>query len=232
MLGPVADRWGRRWIIIFSVMVFGLFSFLTAYASSFNELLLFRFLTGIGLGGAMPNVVAMTAEYSPKRLQALFVSMLFTGMPLGAVLGGLLASALLPLWGWQSVFYVGGILPLAMMVILIIKLPESVRYLIAHGASSERVATIMSQVAPRLADVRRVRFVPGAPALKGFSVKHLFTEGRSLGMILLWVPYFMNLLIIYFVISWLPAVLRQAGRPIWPAWRRSRCSAWAVSSDR
>lgn len=214
VLGPVADRWGRRWTIILSVLVFGLFSFLTASASSFNELLLFRFLTGIGLGGAMPNVVALTAEYSPKRLQAIFVSMLFTGMPLGAVLGGLVASALLPVWGWQSVFYVGGILPLAMVVILIVKLPESARYLIVHGASSERVATIMARVAPGLADIRRVRFVPGAAALKGFSVKHLFTEGRALGTVLLWVPYFMNLLIIYFVISWLPAVLRQASMPI------------------
>jgi len=214
VLGPVADRWGRRWTIILSVLVFGLFSFLTGFVTSFNELLLFRFLTGIGLGGAMPNVVALTAEFSPKRLQTIFVSMLFTGMPLGAVLGGLVASALLPLWGWPSVFYVGGILPLGMVVILIAKLPESPRFLIAHRAKPDRVAAIMARVAPGFPDIGRVRFVPGAAALKGFSVKHLFTEGRTLGTFLLWVPYFMNLLIIYFVISWLPAVLRQAGMPI------------------
>lgn len=214
VLGPVADRWGRKWTIIFSTFVFGLFSFMTAYATSFHELLVFRFLTGIGLGGAMPNVVALTAEYSPKRLQTILVSMLFTGMPLGAVLGGLVASVLLPLWGWQSVFYVGGLLPLAMVIILIAKLPESVRYLIAHGAKADRVAAIMARVAPTFADVRSVRFVPGAAALKGFPVKLLFTEGRALGTVLLWVPYFMNLLIIYFVVSWLPAVLRQAGMPI------------------
>ena len=214
VLGPVADRWGRKWTVVLSTLAFGLFSFLTAYAASFDELLVFRFVTGIGLGGAMPNVVALTAEYSPKRLQAIFVSLLFTGMPLGAVLGGLVTSALLPVWGWQSVFYVGGLLPLVMVVILIIKLPESARYLIVHGAGSERVAAIMARVAPGLADVRRLAFVPGAPAPKGFSVKHLFTEGRALGTVLLWVPYFMNLLIIYFVISWLPAVLRQASMPI------------------
>ena len=214
VLGPVADRWGRKWTIVFSTVVFGLFSFLTAYATSFNELLAFRFLTGIGLGGAMPNVVAMTAEYSPKRLQTILVSMLFTGMPLGAVLGGLVASVLLPRWGWQSVFYVGGLLPLAMVAVLIVKLPESVRYLIAHGAKSDRVAATMARVAPTFAGIRGVRFVPGAPAPKGFPVKLLFTEGRALGTVLLWVPYFMNLLIIYFVVSWLPAVLRQAGMPI------------------
>lgn len=162
----------------------------------------------------MTNVVALTAEYSPKRLQAIFVSMLFTGMPLGAVLGGLVASALLPLWGWQSVFYVGGVLPLAMAVVLVAKLPESARYLIAHGARPDRVAALMARVAPSLPDAGRVRFVPGAAPLKGFSVRHLFTEGRALGTVLLWLPYFMNLLIIYFVISWLPAVLRQASMPI------------------
>ena len=214
VLGPVADRWGRKWTIVFSTVVFGLFSFLTAYATSFNELLAFRFLTGIGLGGAMPNVVAMTAEYSPKRLQTILVSMLFTGMPLGAVLGGLVASVLLPRWGWQSVFYVGGLLPLAMVAVLIVKLPESVRYLIAHGAKSDRVAATMARVAPTFAGIRGVRFVPGAPAPKGFPVKLLFTEGRALGTVLLWVTYLMNLLIIYFVVSWLPAVLRQAGMPI------------------
>jgi AAHS family 4-hydroxybenzoate transporter-like MFS transporter len=214
VLGPVADRWGRKWTIVLSTLLFGLFSVLTASASSFDELLLFRFLTGIGLGGAMPNVVALTAEYSPKRLQTIFVSLLFTGMPLGAVLGGLVASALLPIWGWQSVFVVGGFLPLAMVVILIAKLPESARYLIVHGGRSDRVAALMARVAPGYANLGKVRFVPGATALKGFTVRHLFTEGRTLGTLLLWIPYFMNLLVIYFVISWLPAVLRQAGMPI------------------
>jgi len=213
-LGPAADRFGRKWLIVISTLVFGLFSFLTAFASSFDELLVFRFLTGLGLGGAMPNVVALTTEYAPKRMQTIFVSMLFTGMPLGAVLGGLVAAALLPRWGWQSVFYVGGLLPLAMAVILTAKLPESVRFLIVRGGNRERITAIMARVAPGFAGVRDVRFVPGAAAPKGLPVKHLFTEGRALGTILLWVPYFMNLLIIYFVISWLPAVLRQANMPI------------------
>lgn len=214
VLGPVADRWGRRWTIVVSTLLFGLFSALTASASSFNELVLFRFLTGIGLGGALPNVFAMTAEYSPKRLQSIFVSMMSTGMPLGAMLGGVVASGLLPVWGWRSVFLVGGFLPLTMVIILIAKLPESARYLIVQGARSERIAALMARVAPGYPGLSRTRLVPGASALKGFTVKHLFTEGRALGTVLLWVPFFMNLLIIYFVISWLPAVLRQSGMAI------------------
>jgi len=214
VLGPVADRLGRKWIIISSTALFGLFSVLTAHASSFNELLVLRFLTGIGLGGTMPNVVALTAEYAPKRLQAIFVSMLFTGMPLGAVLGGLVASALLPIWGWQSVFIVGGVLPLTMAIILVAKLPESARFLIVRCAEPGRIATLMARVVPAHPEVSAARFVSEATTLTGFTIKHLFTEGRALGTVLLWIPYFMNLLIIYFVISWLPAVLRQTGMPI------------------
>jgi MFS transporter, AAHS family, 4-hydroxybenzoate transporter len=213
VLGPVADRWGRKWTIVTSTLGFGLFTFLTAFVTSFEELLLLRFLTGVGLGGAMPNVVALSAEYSPKRLQAIFVSMLFTGMPLGTVMGGLVASALLPRYGWQSLFYVGGLLPLAMALILIVKLPESVRFLIVRGANRERINSMMARVAPGFDGIGNIRFVPGTAATKGLSVKHLFTEGRTLGTILLWVPYFMNLLIIYFVISWFPAVLHQANMP-------------------
>jgi AAHS family 4-hydroxybenzoate transporter-like MFS transporter len=214
ILGPVADRWGRRWTVIAATTAFGVFSFATAYAASFDELLMLRFLTGIGLGGAMPNVVALTAEYSPKRLQAIFVSLLFTGMPLGAVLGGLVASALLPRYGWQSVFYVGGILPLAMVAVLIAKLPESAEFLIIRNAKMDRVRSIVRKIVPGFAGLETMRFVPDTAKLGGFSVKHLFTEGRTPGTLLLWVPYFMNLLIIYFVISWLPAILRQAGMSI------------------
>ena len=84
-MGPLADRWGRRWPVILSVLTFAVFALLTARAASLEQLIVFRFLTGLGLGGTMPNVVALTSEYSPKRLQAVFVAMLFSGIPLGAL---------------------------------------------------------------------------------------------------------------------------------------------------
>jgi len=212
-LGPLADRFGRRWTVIGATLLFGICSFLTGFVGTFDGLLILRFLTGIGLGGALTNVVALTAEYSPRRLQAIFVSMLFAGMPAGAVVAGLVASRLLPLWGWQSVFLVGGMLPLVMVVILVLWLPESVRFLITRRAGAERVTAMMTRLAPNLPNVLQRRYVAGAPTLTGFTVRHLFTQGRAVGTFLLWVPYFMNLLIIYFVISWFPAVLRQSGMP-------------------
>ena len=211
--GPIADRWGRKWPIVMATLTFGAFTVLTARASSFEQLLLFRFLTGLGLGGAMPNVVAVASEYAPRRLMSVVVSMLFCGMPMGAVLGGLVGSAVLPRWGWQPVLYVGGILPFGLALILIQVLPESVRFLSVSGADAERIRGILGKIAPDMANIPVEALPKRDERSKGLPVKHLFTEGRALGTVLLWVPYFMNLLIIYFTVSWLPALLQRSALP-------------------
>jgi AAHS family 4-hydroxybenzoate transporter-like MFS transporter len=122
--GPIADRWGRKWPIIFSTITLAVFSIMTAHSTSFNQLLIYRFLTGLGLGGALPNAVALSSEYVPKRLMAVLVAVLFCGLPLGGFICGMLSAAMLPVWGWQSVFYVGGIFPFALSLLLIVFLPE------------------------------------------------------------------------------------------------------------
>jgi MFS transporter, AAHS family, 4-hydroxybenzoate transporter len=216
--GPIADRWGRKWAIIVSALVFGFFSLLTAGADSIRELVMLRFLTGLGLGGAMPNVVALASEYAPKRLQPILVTSIFAGMGGGAVLASLVGGALIPIWGWRSVFYVGGILPIALAIVLIKALPESVRFLTARGADPVRVSAIVRRIAPELSDVPlapTARPGPGmAQSSERFAVAQLFSDGRTTGTLLLWVPFFMNLLILYFILSWLPSLLRQAGMPV------------------
>jgi MFS transporter, AAHS family, 4-hydroxybenzoate transporter len=213
-VGPIADRWGRKWPVVISTIAFGIFSLFTARATSFNELLVFRFFTGLGLGGAMPNVVALAAEYSPNRLLKSFVAMLFAGMPLGGVICGLTGSALLPRWGWRPLFYIGGLLPFALSLFLIWVLPESVRFLIVRGGNAKRVSRIMRKISPDFArgniSAETVQDVRHA----GLSVNHLFTEHRAAGTLLLWVQFFMNLLLLYFNISWLPGLLRQAGMSV------------------
>jgi MFS transporter, AAHS family, 4-hydroxybenzoate transporter len=213
-MGPVADRWGRKWPVVLSALTFAIFALLTARAVSLEQFILFRFLTGLGLGGAMPNVVALTSEYSPRRLQAVFVGALFCGMPLGALVGGLASSVMIPLWGWRSVFYLGGILPLVIAIILIKALPESVRFLTASGKNPGAVSEIMSKIAPEISAAELDLSPPvaeRADANKGLPVRYLFTEERAVGTILLWVPFFMNLLILYFIVNWLPGLLRQSG---------------------
>ena len=210
--GPIADRWGRKWAIVVSTFVFGGFSLVTASADSIGELVTLRFLTGLGLGGAMPNVVALASEYAPKRLQPILVTSIFAGMGGGAVLASLVGGALIPLWGWRSVFYVGGILPIALAVLLIRMLPESVRFLTAKGTDPARVSAIVRRIAPDLGDIALA--APSVDRQQTMAVAQLFSHGRATGTLLLWIPFFMNLLILYFILSWLPSLLRQAGMPV------------------
>jgi AAHS family 4-hydroxybenzoate transporter-like MFS transporter len=191
------------------------FSLLTARATTFNQLLILRFLTGLGLGAAMPNVVSLASEYIPRRKLSLLVTLLFIGMPLGSVICGLVSSAMLPSWGWRSVFYVGGIVPLAISLGLIAVLPESVQFLALRGKDSQRVGKILARISPELANAQ-VDLGSGSRdrSREGMPVKYLFTDGRAIGTILLWLPNFMNLLLLYFLRSWLPALLTEAGMSI------------------
>jgi AAHS family 4-hydroxybenzoate transporter-like MFS transporter len=211
--GPIADRWGRKGPIVACTLIFGTFAMLTARCTSFNELLVFRFLTGLGLGGALSNSVALMSEYAPKRLLAVIVSMMFCGMPAGAVLGTQVSAVMLPRWGWQSVFYAGGILPVTLALLLIAILPESVRYLEVSGANQQKISKILARISPELANAPVSRSENQDQRRKA-PVINLFTEGRAAGTILLWIPYFMNLLMLYFIVFWLPALLRQSGKPV------------------
>jgi AAHS family 4-hydroxybenzoate transporter-like MFS transporter len=210
--GPIADRWGRKWPIIFSTLMLAVFSFWTAHATTFNQFLILRFLTGLGLGGALPNCVALASEYVPKRLMAVLVAVLFCGLPLGGFVCGMLSSRMLPVWGWQSVFYVGAALPFVMSLLLILLLPESVQFLSLRGADSRKISRLLAPIAPELAD-SQIKFSSARPEAggKGLPVKYLFRDRRSLGTILLWIPNFMNLLLMYVIVNWLPALLRESG---------------------
>lgn len=185
VLGPLADKVGRRAVIILSTGIFGLFALLTALAQTIDHLLLLRFLTGIGLGAAMPNIIALTGEFAPPRHRATLITLMFSGLPLGSTIGGFVANWLMARHDWPAVFIVGGVLPLLLVPILWRWLPES-------PAVAER--------AP-------------ATAAHG-SVAGLFRQGRARLTMLLWLIYFTNLLAMYFLVNWLPTLLQQAGLPL------------------
>ena len=210
-LGPLADRIGRKKIIVFSTLTFGIGALATAFVQDVNTLLLIRFLTGLGLGGAMPNTIAMTSEFSPRRRRATMVMIMFCGFSLGAALGGLLAAALIPHFGWRSVFFAGGVGPLLLVPILALRLPESVRFLALTGRANERVAQLLAFVAPKAALAPATQFVIHEPGLAGIPLLHLFKGGRTLVTLLLWVVFFMSLLDLYFLTNWLPTVLNDLG---------------------
>ena len=214
VFGPLADRIGRKKIIIFSTLAFGIGALVTAFVQDVNMLLAIRFLTGLGLGGAMPNAIAMTSEFNPRRRRATMVMIMFCGFSVGAALGGFLAAAMIPQFGWRSVFVVGGVAPLLLVPILALKLPESVRFLALTGRANERVAQLLGFISPQTAFVPATQFVVNEPELTGVPVLHLFREGRTLVTLLLWVIFFMSLLDIYFLANWLPTVLNDLGASV------------------
>jgi AAHS family 4-hydroxybenzoate transporter-like MFS transporter len=214
VFGPVADRVGRKKVIILSTLAFGIGALLTAAVQDMTMLLVIRFLTGLGLGGAMPNAIAMTSEFNPQRRRATMVMIMFCGFSVGAALGGMLAAGLIPYYGWRSVFIVGGVAPLIMVPILVFKLPESVRFLALHGNAPARVTELLGQINPTATFASGTHFVIQETHLAGLPVSHLFRERRTATTLLLWVVFFMSLLDLYFLSNWLPTVLNDLGASV------------------
>src|SRR5471030_171027 len=170
VFGPLADRIGRKKIIIFSTLAFGLGALVTAFVQDVNSLLAIRFLTGLGLGGAMPNAIALTSEFNPRRRRATMVMIMFCGFSVGSALGGLLAAALIPQFGWRSVFVVGGLAPLLLAPVLALKLPESVRFLALTGRAHERVAVLLGFINPKATFAPGTQLAIHEPGLAGIPV--------------------------------------------------------------
>jgi MFS transporter, AAHS family, 4-hydroxybenzoate transporter len=210
-LGLAADRVGRKRVLIGSTLCFGAFTLCTAFASSMNELLIIRFCTGLGLGGAMPSFISLGAEYVPRRFRATVVSGLWAGFPIGGVIGGLLASRLIPHWGWPSIFWVGGALPLLLAAVLGFVLPESIGFLVSRNASPQRIARLLARVCPRAHPSPDARFVLGEERAPGVPVRHLFRAGRGVGTVLLWVSFFIAFMMLVTNSAWSPTLLRAEG---------------------
>lgn len=212
LFGPLGDRLGRKRILVFCTLWFGIGSLLTSRVNSVAPMLWMRLLTGFGLGGAMPNATALTSEYMPRRLRATGVMLMFFGFSMGAAIGGFVAAGLISRYGWQAVFVVGGLLPLVTALGLLMALPESIRFLLLQGGEQQRVASLLRRVAPDAPAAASYARVEEPKA--GFPVSQLFTEGRAGTTLLLWVIFFMSLLDLYFLNSWLPTVIHDAGVPL------------------
>jgi AAHS family 4-hydroxybenzoate transporter-like MFS transporter len=212
--GPLADKVGRRVVMITCTAVFGAFTIAAATAGSFGSLLAFRFLAGLGLGGAMPNGIALTAEYAPTRRRATVVMIMFTGFSLGAAFAGLVAATLIPSYGWRSVWYVGGILPLLLVPILQLVLPESIRFLIVTDAEGARIGALLRRIDRSFAPPRNARYEVDEMHAHGVPVAHLFRQKRAFGTFMLWIMFFTNLMSIFFLQNWIPTMAHDTGLTI------------------
>jgi AAHS family 4-hydroxybenzoate transporter-like MFS transporter len=205
--GPIGDRVGRRPLLIGSLTIFGLASLLSAFAGSLPILTILRFFTGIGIGGAFPGAASLTGDYAPHRRRALMIMASFTGAPIGGFLCGQAAGLLLPTLGWPSIFVVGGVVPLAIVVGLVLWLPESPRFLAAKANPSRRETALLQSlaIAPGQGASERLDVAEGNP------VKMLFSKGYALQTVLMWVIFFCSLLNLFLFVNWLPQVLHLIG---------------------
>ncbi|MEO3991493.1 MFS transporter [Pseudocitrobacter cyperus] len=208
--GPMADRIGRKKVLVLSILVFGGFSLATAFATNLTQLTLLRFLTGLGLGAAMPNAATLMSEYAPERRRALLVNLMFVGFPIGSSMGGFISAWLIPHYGWQSVLILGGVMPLALAVVLIFMLPESARYMVVKNQSPHKIAAILKRIAPVAENARFVLQEAGQVKEKS-ALGVIFSPRYAVGTVMLCLTYFMGLLIFYLLTSWLPLLIRETG---------------------
>jgi AAHS family 4-hydroxybenzoate transporter-like MFS transporter len=203
--GPIGDRFGRRPLLLSSLTLFGVASLLSATAASLPMLTLWRFFTGLGIGGGFSGAAALTGDYTPHRLRATMIMASFTGAPLGGFLGGQIVALLLPHFGWQSIFVLGGAFPLLLVPALALWLPESPRFLARKQSVSSRQADLLRRLDIDHAARHAVDVAHGNP------VRMLFSEGYALQTILLWIVYFCSLMNLFLFAYWMPTVLNLIG---------------------
>ena len=214
LFGSAADVLGRKLPIIIGTAVFGLFTLLLPTVHSLEGLLIMRFLCGLGIGGVQPNCIALSSEFAPPRLRPTVVSITSCGLPLGSALAGMIALLMLPAYGWKSMFYLGGVMPLVLLPILVWFLPESIRFLAVKKNGSSKLAEILNKIAPMRKVADTDSFILGEQRVAGSPAKALFTDGRLPTTLLLWLMFIIGYLITFLLLNWLPALLQQSGIPL------------------
>ena len=177
---------------------FGIGSLLTARADSVQSMLVLRLITGLGLGGTLPNATALTSEYIPRRRRTTGVTLMLVGFSLGGALGGVVAASLIARFGWRAVFVVGGILP-CMTAAFLCGLPESIRFLMLQGGHEHRVARLLRKLAPELPLLPAASLVLSEQRQSGFPVTKLLVQGRAKTTLLIWTIFVMGLIDLYFL---------------------------------
>jgi len=217
-LAPLSDRFGHKRLLVVATVSFAVCTLAVVWSTGLTELVVLRFLTGLGLGAAAPSAIALTGEFSPKRLRATFVLAIYCGFSLGFVVAGLAAGALVPAHGWRSLFWVGAIVPLLLVPALVRLLPESPGYLIRRGADPARIHRVLHRIDRTLPAAELARFEltgePGSDGTARAALRSLVGRGWLLGTVLLWVVFAINLAEFYALQSWLPSILTGLHYPL------------------
>jgi MFS transporter, AAHS family, 4-hydroxybenzoate transporter len=207
--GRLADRYGRRWWAIATIVLFGIATLASAASHTVTELILWRLIAGIGLGGALPNFFSLAAEYAPRRIRSTVIVVTMWGFPLGAVLGGILSTSVIEHVGWRAVLIGGGVAPLLLAPVLLARLPESIRFLALQPSGREQALRLLHRIDPEVDGALPLKVDPSAAGGGGY--RRLFTRELALNSIAFAIAMFMSLLLAYLLVNWIPLLLNQSG---------------------
>ncbi len=202
------DRLGRRKVLIISMVIVGISSIVTGYANGMTHLVIWRFLTGLGLGASIPNATALTSDYVPSKRRAALLTLMFSGVAIGAFASGYIGAPIVEHWGWRSLFTIGGIVPLFMALLLAVAMPESLRLMLVRTPDDPRIVKILARMAP---DVDPKTIYAKKQDVQHTSALELLSSTYRRGTLLLWFVFSVNMFILYLLVNWLPTLLSAQG---------------------
>src|SRR5580658_6941851 len=213
IFGWVGDRFGRKTALILSNLLFGIFTFIAAYSTNLTELSWLRFFAGLGIGGVIPNLVAINAESAPRNLRATLAIIAVGLVPLGGALAGFAAAALVPTHGWQILFEIGGIVPIVFALLAVFGLPESIKFMAIHERQRPKMLALLKAIRPDFTVPPNARFVIEDEKQSPSNPIYLFRDGLAAITPLTWLMFACNLMGYFFLISWTPTLLGAAHVP-------------------
>ena len=214
LFGWIGDRYGRKAALISSNLLFGVFTFAAAYATNLDQMFWLRLLAGLGIGGVIPNMVAINTESAPRKLRATLGLIASGCVPFGGAIPGFVAALFVPHYGWPILFIVGGVAPIVIAVAGMYGLPESIKYMALHENQRAKLEKLIAVIRPDFTVPPNARFViEDEKQFPGFNPAYLFREGLALITPLLWLLFALNLMGYFFLLSWTPTLLTAAKLP-------------------
>ncbi|MBP6861052.1 MAG: MFS transporter [Neisseriaceae bacterium] len=209
LFGPLADKLGTKKILIVSLLIFSLGTLLTAQSHNVTIMAGLRFFTGLGLGGAMPICIALSTEYAPKKRRMMMATLSWSGFTVGIAVGGLVASQIVPSYGWRQLLLIGGIVPLMLLPLILTQLPESLQFMLSHQQYKDKLITVLSRISGHAVPANS-RFQSPPTSSQKAGAASLFTQANRLTTLLLWLAFFSSLFTFYLLTYWLPILFSSA----------------------
>lgn len=215
IFGYLGDRFGRKYAIICGAFFFGLFTLVQVWANSLGSMMVLRFIAGIGIGGILPITVALNTEFAPRRIRASMIMLSFVGVALGGALGGLVSSIYMGTYGWQVIFWTGGIAPVLVGILAIFAFPESIKFLSLRPARRAELVQVLSRLSPGVSVAENAQFVLSDESNRAkFAFRDLL-DGRLASITpLFWTVNVVSLMVFFFVNQWTPVLLASTGIPV------------------